>query len=73
MAASVIRAHDLFGLRDAMAERMKDDEFKKSFGKRLRSLLNTTDKVAFYSNDLRLEMMTVPVAGGQKTCSRGNE
>ena len=49
---------------------MKDDEFKKSFGKRLRSLLNTTDKVSFYSNDLRLEMM---VAGGQKTCSRGNE
>ena len=51
LAASVIRAHDLFGLRDDMTERMKDDAFKKSFGKRLRSLLNTSDKVAFYSND----------------------
>ena len=50
-AASVIQAHNLFGLRADIQRSIQDEPFRKSFGQRLRAMLNTADKVAFFFNN----------------------
>ena len=49
LAVQVLKAHDLFDLRAILDVAMKDEAFKKRFGMRLKTVLCTADKVAFYS------------------------
>ena len=53
LAAKVLRAHDVFGLRTTVDAAMTDAELRKHFGLWLETVLNTADKVAFYSADFK--------------------
>ena len=53
LTAKVLRAHDVFGLRTTVDAAMTDAEFRKHFGLWLKTVLNTADKVAFYSADFK--------------------
>ena len=51
LAAEVLQAHNLFGFKFAhnVDAAMTNEEFRKHFGHRLKTVLNMADKVAFYS------------------------